>query len=120
MKYLLLIYTNPANWALLTEEERDGLLAEYAAITREITKTGEHLGGSPLADPGTATTVRVRGGRRDLTDGPFAEAKEHLAGYYLVDCESLDRAIALAERLPDARLGGVEIRPVPDTGGTEI
>ena len=120
MKYLLLIYTNPANWAVLSEEERNGLIGEYGAMSREMTETGEHLDGSPLADPSTATTVRVRSGQRELTDGPFIESKEHLAGYYLVDCESLDRAIALAERLPDARLGGIEIRPVMYMGGMEM
>ena len=120
MKYLLLIYTNPANWALLSEEERNGMLGEYVAFTNDTTETGEHLDGRPLSDPSTATTVRVRAGQREVSDGPFIESKEYLAGYYLVDCESLDRAIAQDARLPDARFGGIEIRPVMDLGGVEM
>jgi hypothetical protein len=120
VKYLLLIYTNPANWALLSEDERNALLGEYSVFNKDITESGELVDGYPLADPSAATSVRVRADRRELTDGPFIESKEHLAGYYLVDCENLDRAIALAERLPDVRLGGVEVRPVMDMGGVEM
>jgi hypothetical protein len=120
MKYLLLIHTNPANWAVMSEQERNTLLGEYAAFGKEITDSGELVDGAPLGDASTATTVRVRGGQREVTDGPFIESKEHLAGYYLVDCENLDRAIALAERIPDARFSGVEVRPVMDMGGVEL
>ncbi len=120
MKYMLLIYSNPANWAALPEAERNGLMGEYGTFTREIVESGEFVAGDPLADVTTATTVRVRGGAADVTDGPFIESKEHLAGYYVVDCKDLDRALALAARIPDARFGGVEVRPVMDMGGTEM
>ena len=120
MKYLLLIHTNPANWALLPEETRNGLMGEYLAFTKDIIGSGELVDGAPLADPSTATTVRVLDGATETTDGPFAESKEHLAGYYLIECESLDRAVELAARIPDARYSGVEVRSVMDMAGQEM
>ena len=120
MRYMLLIYSNPANWAALSEPERESLNRDYGTFTKQIVDSGEFISGDPLADIATATTVRMRGGEADITDGPFVEFKEHLAGYYVVDCKDLDRAIALATRIPDARLGAVEVRPVMDMGGTEM
>jgi hypothetical protein len=120
MKYILSIYTNPANWATLTESERQGLMAGYATLTKEIVDSGEYVDGAPLADYSTAQTVRVRSGRTDVVDGPFAESKEHLAGYYVVECESRERAVAIAARIPDARYNAVEVRALLDAGGQEM
>ena len=120
MKYMLLIYSNPANWAALSEADRTGMYAEYGAFTQELVDSGEYISGDPLAGPETASTVTVRDGAVDTVDGPFIESKEHLAGYYLVDCKDLDRALALAARIPDARFGAIEVRPLMDTSGTEM
>jgi hypothetical protein len=120
VKYMLLIYSNPANWAALPEEEQKGLMGEYGAFTQDITDSGEFLHGDQLGDVSTATTVQVRGGRTETIDGPFVEFKEHLAGYYVVECADLDRATALAARIPDARYCAVEVRPVMDMSGVEM
>ncbi len=117
---MLLIYSNPANWAALPEAERNGLMAEYGTFTKDIVDSGEFVSGDPLAGIETATTVKVRDGVSDATDGPFVESKEHLAGYYVVDVKDLDRALALAARIPDARFGAVEVRPVLDMSGVEM
>jgi hypothetical protein len=120
MKFLLSIYSNPANWATLSQEEQDGLMGEYFAFTKEIADSGELIDGSPLADPGTARTVRVRSGATDVIDGPFAESKEFLAGYYLIDCETEERAVELAAKIPDARFNAIEVRAVLDMSGQEM
>ncbi len=120
MKYMLLIYSNPASWAALSEAERNGLMAEYTAFTQDLVESGEFVSGDPLAGTETASTVKVRGGAVETVDGPFIESKEHLAGYYVVDCKDLDRALALAAKIPDARLGGVEVRPVMDMSNVEM
>lgn len=112
MKYLLLIYTNHDNWEALSEADQQAAAAEYPAFAERIAATGELLGGEPLQGPETATTVRVSNGVRTTTDGPFVETKEHLAGYFLVDCAGLDRALDLAAELPDARYGAIEVRPL--------
>ncbi|MEI7779705.1 MAG: YciI family protein [Actinomycetes bacterium] len=114
MKYMLLIYTNHENWESLTEAEGAEMSAAYGTFTEGIIGTGEFVSGAPLDGPETATTVRVRNGARSTTDGPFVETKEHLAGYYIVDCATLDRALDLAAELPDAKFAGVEVRPVGD------
>ncbi|MEU7527812.1 YciI family protein [Saccharothrix sp. NPDC042600] len=119
MKYLLLIQTNPANRAVLPRSEQDAVMAEYFALTREIVESGEYVSGEPLADVNGTRTVRVRDGRVEVTDGPFAESKEVLAGYYVVDVESEERAIELAQRIPDARYNAVEVRACMDLGGLE-
>jgi hypothetical protein len=120
MKYLLSIYSNPVSWAVLTDAEREGLMHEYFAFTKEITDTGEYLDGAPLADPATAQTVRVRSGHAEVVDGPFAESKEHLAGYYIIDVASPARAAELAAKIPDARYNAVEVRALMDMGGQEM
>lgn len=120
MKYLLLIHTNPANWEALSPSERDGMVSEYFAFTKEIVESGEFINGSQLADPSTAQTVRVRGGGTQVVDGPFAESKEQLAGFYLVECDSPKRAAELAAQIPDARYNAVEVRPCLDNGGQEM
>jgi hypothetical protein len=117
---MLLIYSNPANWAALPEAERKGLNAEYGVFTKDIVDSGEFVSGDPLAGPEATSTVRVRQGSTEVTDGPFVESKEHLAGYYVVDVKDLDRALALAARIPDARFSAVEVRPVLDMSGAEM
>ena len=114
MKYLLLIYTNHDAWAELSEAESGAASAEYGTFAERVGASGELLGGEPLQGPETATTVRIRNGSRTTTDGPFIETKEHLAGYFLVDCASLDRALDLAAELPDAKFGAIEVRPLGD------
>src|SRR5215475_14534795 len=96
MKYLLLIHTNPANWEALSPAERESLMSDYFAFTKEIVDSGEFIQGSQLADAGQAQIVRVRGGGTQVVDGPFAESKEQLAGFYLVECDSQKRATELA------------------------
>ena len=117
---MLLIYNNPATFDSLSEEERDGLMGEVDALMTELTESGEWVGGEALADSSQTRTVRVRGGVPAVTDGPYAEAKEQLAGYCMVDCESPERAIEIAARWPDARFWAMEVRPVMDTVGTEM
>ena len=112
MQYLLLIYENEKNWATMSQDESAQLMREYRAFTESIAQSGNYKGGNPLQATHTATTVRQRNGKRQTTDGPFAETREQLGGYYLVDAKDLDEAIALAERIPAARTGSIEVRPI--------
>jgi len=111
MKYMLLIYTDPA---VCPRDEAEGqlLLKEYGAFTQGIIGSGEFVAGDQVAGVEAATSVRVRDGRTSTTDGPFAETKEHLGGYYLIEVADLDRAIELASQIPNARDGVVEVRPI--------
>jgi hypothetical protein len=120
VKYMLLIYQNQATWQDLPDADRQALMAEAGAIIEELTATGEWVGGDGLADPATARTVRVRNGVPAVTDGPYAEAKEQMVGYCVVDCETPERAVQIATRWPDARLWGMEVRPMLSTGGVEM
>ena len=108
MKYMALIYGNEEAWDALPEEEQQRVTERYMALAREPAVEG----GAELQDPETATTVRIRNGETLTTDGPFAETKEQLGGYYLIDCASLDEAIEFAARIPGARHGAVEVRPL--------
>ncbi len=112
MQYLLLIYHGEADWAKLSATETESTYKEYRQLIQQLTETGKYLGGNQLKPTATATTVRVRGGKRVLTDGPFAETKEQLGGYFLVDANDLDEAMAIAARIPSARDGSIEVRPV--------
>ena len=112
MKYLLLIYDDPQVWAGLSEAEQGQIMAEYGQFTRDVQSAGRYVSGAQLHPAAGATSVRVRDGRRLLTDGPFAETREQLGGYYLIDAGDLDEAIAIAARIPSARLGTIEVRPV--------
>jgi hypothetical protein len=112
MQFLLLIYDQEADWAKLTPAQQGAMYQEYGQFTKEITEKGKYLGGNQLKPIATATTVRVRDGKRVTTDGPFAETKEQLGGYYLVDATDLDEAIAIAARIPSARYGSIEVRPL--------
>jgi hypothetical protein len=120
VKYLALVYNNPGAFEALSQTERDELMRQADAFLKELTESGELLGGQALADPSNGKTVRVRKGVPAVTDGPFAESKEQLAGYYVLDCESLERATEIAARDPAARLWAVEVRPIMDTAGTEM
>jgi hypothetical protein len=112
MRYALLIYANEQEWASQSEAEAQSQFDEYMAFTKDIVDRGIQKGGEALQTTSTATTVRVRDGQTMTTDGPFAETKEQLGGFYVVECKDLDEAIELAARIPDVRSGSVEVRPV--------
>jgi len=114
MKYMLLIYGDEN---LLDEDWRQACYRESTALTHELTAAGRYLAASPLHPTSMATSVRVRDGKRLVTDGPFAETREQLGGFFLVDAPDLDQAIAIAARVPMARKGTVEVRPVVELPG---
>ncbi len=123
MKYLILIYSNPMSrdlWAGFSPAEQAAGFDYYAALTEELTASGELVIAEALADVATTKRVHVRDGQTLTTDGPFAEAKEHLMGIYLVQCESPDRAVAIAARVPEAEYGLVEVRPIMTLGGSDM
>jgi hypothetical protein len=115
MKYLLLIYENEASLAGLSEAEQGKIYEEYMAYTRDIRKTGHYVAGEALQPISTATTVRVKNGKTLTTDGPFAETREQLGGFYLVEAKDLDEAIKLAAGIPAVRTGSIEVRPILPT-----
>ncbi len=115
MKYLLLIYASEASWASISEEEQGKIFQGYMDFTKDIHKSGNYLGGEALEPISTATTVRVKDGKTVTTDGPFAETREQLGGYYLVEAKDLDEAIAIAARIPGAAHGSIEVRPIMPT-----
>ena len=119
MKYLLLIYQDEGSWTGLSEAEQGKLFDEYMTYTRNIKKNGNYIGGEALQPVATATTVRVRNGKTMTTDGPFAETREQLGGYYLVEAKDLDEAIKLATGIPDVRMGSIEVRPIMPTPPVE-
>lgn len=114
MQYLLLIYNNEQAWEQMTDAERNQAFGEYGQFSEEIKASGHFRGGEALQPVSTATTVRVRNGKPQTTDGPFAEARETLGGFYLIEAKDLDEATKIAAKIPDARIGdgGIEIRPV--------
>jgi hypothetical protein len=116
MKYLLLIYADEHGFDQMSHDERHGVYKEYDDFANDLAAKGQMVGGDELAATSSATTVRVRDGERMVTDGPFAETKEQLGGYFLVDVEDLDAAIEAASRIPTARTGSIEVRPVIDGG----
>jgi hypothetical protein len=123
VKYLVLIYSNPASreiWEGFTDEERADGFRYYNALADELAASGELIVTEALADPSLTRRVSVRNGRTLTSDGPFAEAKELLAGFFLLDCESAERAVEIAARMPEAELGLVEVRPVLQLGGLEM
>jgi hypothetical protein len=111
---MLLIYNNEQAWDTMSEAERNASFGEYMQFTQDITTSGNYVAGEALQPIKTATTVRVRDGKTQTTDGPFAETREQLGGYYLIEAKDLDEATRIAARIPDARIaqGAVEIRPV--------
>lgn len=131
MKYLILIYSNPQSWEHpiflrnpvfleMSQDERDELTRQAEALRKEIVESGELVVGAALADPVNTRTMRVRDGVPATTDGPYLEAKEQLAGYFVVDCENLERATEIAARFPDARFAAVEVRPIMHMSGQEM
>ena len=115
MKYLILIHSNPASralWETLTSEQRMEFGRGHYRLTDELAASGDLVISEGLADPSTARRVSVRDGQVLATDGPFPEVKEYLAGFYLLECESMERAVELAARVPDALTGSVEVRPI--------
>lgn len=114
MKYMLLIYLSEQ---ALSETERQECYAESTQLAQEIHSSGQYLGANPLQPTSMATSVRVRNGKRLVTDGPFAETREQLGGYFLIEANNLDEAIGVAARIPMARKGTVEVRPVIDIPG---
>ena len=111
MQYLLLIYQSDAEFAKLSEAEKGAIWQGYGEFTQGIQKSGQLRAGAGLKPVDTATTVRVRGAKTLTTDGPFAETKEQLSGFYLVEARDMDEAIKIAARIPSARIGSVEVRP---------
>jgi hypothetical protein len=114
MKYMLLVYLDEQ---VMSNEERAHCYAESAQLTQELNARGQYLSASPLHPVATATSVRVRDGRRLVTDGPFAETREQLGGFYIVEAKDLNEAMGIAERIPPARFGTIEIRPVMEIPG---
>jgi hypothetical protein len=112
MKYLCLVYDEEANLDAMSESELDGLVGECLAVDEELRKSGYVMASEALQPVQTATTVRVRNGRLSTTDGPFAETKEQLGGFFLIDARDLNDAIQVAAKIPSARLGSIEVRPV--------
>jgi len=118
VKYMLLICRDEQTWNTLSVTERQQIYAETLALSEELTSRGQYLGGFPLHPSPAATSVRVRDGKPLVTDGPFAETREQLGGYMLIDVKNLDEAIAIAVRVPLARTSTVEVRPVRDGAPT--
>ena len=112
MKFLALIYSDESAWDSLGDADRSSMIEQYMAFSREAEAAGVVLGGAELAPTRSATTVRVREGQTAVTDGPYAEAKEALGGYYLFECESFDEALDWSARIPGAQHGAIEVRPV--------
>jgi hypothetical protein len=112
MKYILLIYDNENAWAKLSEAEQREIYGEYMQFTESIKASRNYLAGSQLHPVGTASSVRMREGKELVTDGPFAETHEQLGGYYLIEAGTLDDATSIAARIPSARFGTIEVRPV--------
>jgi hypothetical protein len=121
MKFMLIMHVNPMIWEALTEEERNEVMKGHGAFMETIRASGELLGTTALADPSASAVVRIRDGVPAVTDGPYLEAKEYLGGYYLIECDSRERALELAAMIPDARVEGlgIEVRPVVFSAGPE-
>ena len=112
MNYLLLIYTNEAEFQAMNQTALSAMTQDYVEFTKSIVQAGQFKAGDRLKPVSTASTVRVRNGKTMITDGPFAETREQLGGYYLVDAKDLDEALAIAARIPGARHGSIEVRPI--------
>ena len=117
MQYMILIYDSEKEWDKLSKAEIDKVYAAYGAYTEEMQKAGVMRGANQLQSITTATTVRLRGGKLQTTDGPFAETKEQLGGYYLIDVPNLDEAVRWAAKCPSAPVGSIEVRPIVERPG---
>jgi hypothetical protein len=122
VKYLLIMHMNPVIWGSLAEEQRNEVMNGHGDFMNTVKESGEMISTVALSDPSNSAVVRVRGGDPAVTDGPYAEAKEYLAGYYLIDCESKERALEVAALIPDAKVDGlgIEVRPVMFSAGLEM
>ena len=114
MRYLCLIYDEEKKLGAMSKGESDAFMGEYFAFTEDVKKSGHYVGGNALQPANTATSVRVRGGKMSTTDGPFAETKEQLGGYYLIEAKDLNDALQVASKIPSAKLGTVEVRPIQE------
>ena len=114
MRYLCLIYDEEKKIAAMSQADQEKFMGEYFTFTDDVKKSGHYIGGEALQPVNTATTVRVRNGKISTTDGPFVETKEQLGGYYLIDAKDLNDAIKVASKIPSAKLGGVEVRPIQE------
>jgi hypothetical protein len=113
MLYMLMCYINENQWNKISQLQRDEIMQQYGLLMEQTKKSGHYRGGAMLSSVTAATTIRAREGKTIITDGPFAETKEQLGGYHLMECENLDEAISIASRIPTVRVGGtIEIRPV--------
>ena len=117
MKYLLLVHHNEENFAKFSEATRQAMLAESVQLTHQLHANGQYVHASPLHPTATAMTVQVRDGQSFVTDGPFVETREQLAGYFLINAKDRNEAVAIASRIPGARIGTVEVRPVREIEG---
>ena len=118
MKYLCLIYEDESRFATTPKADMDKIMSEYGAFGESIRKSGNHVAGHQLQTTDTATTVRVRNGKVSTTDGPFAETKEQLGGFYLIEAKDLNEAVQIASRIPSARFGSIEVRPLVERAQT--
>ena len=114
MKYLCLIYDDEKKWETMSKAEADAYMGEYFAFTEGIRASGHYIGGNALQPVQTATTVRSRNGKLSTTDGPFAETKEQLGGYYLIEARDLNDALQVAQKIPSVRTGSIEVRPIQE------
>ena len=119
MRYLCLIYDDEKTMAGMTKEQGDAIMGEYFQFTEDIRKSGHYVAGEALHPVSTATTIRIRGGKQTATDGPFAETKEQLGGFYLIEAKDLNDAMQVAARIPSAKYGSIEVRPVVDFSKVE-
>jgi hypothetical protein len=114
MRYLCLIYDEEKKWASMTKSEQDAEMGAYYAFTEGIKQSGHYIGGEALQPVATATSVRMRGGKMSTTDGPFAETEEQLGGFYLINAKDLNDAMQIASKIPGARTGTIEVRPIQE------
>lgn len=112
MKYILLIYDVEKDWEKLGQADQQKIYQEYGELSASLKQNGNYLAGNQLQPVATATSVRVRNGKKLITDGPFAETKEQLGGFYMVEAKDLDEALSIAARIPSVRMGTIEVRPV--------
>lgn len=112
MQYLCLIYSDETMYPKMAKAEAENMMAEYMAFTAKVKESGHYLGGNRLQPTHTSTSVRIRNGNLSATDGPFAETKEQLGGYYLIEAKDLNDAIQVASRIPGAKVGTIEVRPI--------
>ena len=121
MQYMLMCCIDEKAWTQLPESEKQRIMQEYGALIQSLVASGQFRGGGQLSSTSSATTVRMKGGKLVLTDGPFAETKEQLGGYHLIDCEDLDEVLSIAARIPTLPAGGaIEIRPLEPSPETEF